>query len=123
LAAGEPGYESDTGKLKIGDGTTPWNNLAYYGDNFKVLTDGSLVYTTKNNKDLLGLAGFDNAAQGTIPIKGNGALTWIDLTTSVENTITNSQTIQDAIVAKIQQELNNNGSIKFKGIAYLVSND
>ncbi len=29
LAAGEPGYETDTGKIKIGDGSTAWNSLAY----------------------------------------------------------------------------------------------
>lgn len=29
LASGEPGYETDTGKLKIGDGTTAWNSRAY----------------------------------------------------------------------------------------------
>jgi hypothetical protein len=29
LSAGEPGYETDTGKNKIGDGTTAWNSLAY----------------------------------------------------------------------------------------------
>lgn len=29
LAAGEPGYETDTGKLKVGDGTTAWTSLAY----------------------------------------------------------------------------------------------
>ncbi len=29
LAAGEPGLESDTGKMKLGDGTTAWNSLAY----------------------------------------------------------------------------------------------
>lgn len=27
LAAGEPGWTLDTHVLKIGDGTTPWNNL------------------------------------------------------------------------------------------------
>lgn len=30
LAEGEPGYELDTGKLKIGDGTTPWRQLEYF---------------------------------------------------------------------------------------------
>lgn len=30
LAAGEPGVELDTGKFKIGDGTTAWNALAYF---------------------------------------------------------------------------------------------
>lgn len=29
LALGEPGYETDTNELKIGDGTTAWNSLAY----------------------------------------------------------------------------------------------
>ena len=30
LSQGEPGYEVDTYKLKLGDGVTPWNSLAYY---------------------------------------------------------------------------------------------
>lgn len=30
LAAGEVGYETDTGKLKIGDGATAWSGLAYF---------------------------------------------------------------------------------------------
>ena len=29
LSAGEFGYETDTGKLKIGNGTTAWNSLPY----------------------------------------------------------------------------------------------
>jgi hypothetical protein len=29
LAAGEQGYETDTGKLKIGDGTALWGALSY----------------------------------------------------------------------------------------------
>lgn len=29
LAVGEMGYESDTGKFKIGDGSTTWGNLVY----------------------------------------------------------------------------------------------
>lgn len=31
LAIGEAGFESDTGKLKIGDGSTAWNSLSYIG--------------------------------------------------------------------------------------------
>ncbi len=30
LAQGEPGYETDTGYLKIGDGVTLWSALSYY---------------------------------------------------------------------------------------------
>jgi len=29
LKDGEPGFERGTGKLKIGDGVTPWNSLPY----------------------------------------------------------------------------------------------
>lgn len=29
LASGQPGFETDTGKIKIGDGATAWVSLAY----------------------------------------------------------------------------------------------
>lgn len=29
LAIGEPGFETNTGKLKIGNGVTPWISLPY----------------------------------------------------------------------------------------------
>jgi len=31
LHSGEPGFERDTNKFKIGDGITPWNALLYMG--------------------------------------------------------------------------------------------
>ena len=34
LAAGEPGFETDTGKLKIGDGTSAWTALGYVNEDF-----------------------------------------------------------------------------------------
>lgn len=30
LADGQPGYETDTGKMKIGDGSTAWTSLGYF---------------------------------------------------------------------------------------------
>lgn len=32
LALAEPGFEYDTGKLKIGDGVTAWNDLLYFSE-------------------------------------------------------------------------------------------
>ena len=32
LANGEMGWETDTGYIKVGDGTTAWNSLAYRKD-------------------------------------------------------------------------------------------
>lgn len=33
LQAGEPGFVTDENRFKIGDGTTPWNDLPYIGEN------------------------------------------------------------------------------------------
>lgn len=30
--AGEPGFETDTGKIKVGDGVTRWTDLGYIGE-------------------------------------------------------------------------------------------
>jgi hypothetical protein len=46
LAAGEPGLETDTSKVKYGNGTTPWNSLDYSGAGAASLTDeGNVVIT------------------------------------------------------------------------------
>ena len=44
LAAGEPGLELDTGKIKYGDGATAWTSLAYGGGD-TLTADGSVVVT------------------------------------------------------------------------------
>lgn len=49
LAAGEMGWESDTDKLKFGDGATAWNALAYFAGSGSGVTDvtsaGSITVT------------------------------------------------------------------------------
>lgn len=47
LKLGEPAYEKDTKKLKIGDGTTPWNSLPYIGD-------GDIVINPEDIQDIIG---------------------------------------------------------------------
>jgi len=41
LASGQPGYETDTGRLKFGDGTTAWNSLGYFDPGASAVADGS----------------------------------------------------------------------------------
>jgi len=41
LASGEIGFETDTGKVKVGDGTTAWASLAYLAGEGGGLTDGT----------------------------------------------------------------------------------
>lgn len=45
LASGEPGFETDTGYLKWGDGVTPWNTLAYQPNTAQI----SATYSTLAN--------------------------------------------------------------------------
>ena len=49
-AQGEPCYETDTGKLKIGNGSTPYNSLPYIGDGSGGVTD---AYTKAETNELL----------------------------------------------------------------------
>ena len=49
LAVGEFGFESDTGKLKIGDGSTAWTSLGYIGGGATRWHDSFSGYKTNNN--------------------------------------------------------------------------
>lgn len=56
LAQGEIGLETDTKKFKVGDGTTSWNNLAYYMGDIPTKTSDLINdsgYITKNVNDLV----------------------------------------------------------------------
>ena len=58
LADGEFGYETDTNKLKVGDGSTAWSSLAYYPPACSLVTasnqgvGGVGVYKQKTGADL-----------------------------------------------------------------------
>lgn len=73
LASGEWGFESDTGKVKIGNGSTAWNSLGYTGA-------GSVTSITAGT----GLSGGTITATGTIAID---TATTVDVSTS--QTLTN----------------------------------
>ncbi len=47
LAVGEMGYETDTDKFKMGDGTTAWTSLTYHKDQ----TDSEIKTAYENNAD------------------------------------------------------------------------
>jgi hypothetical protein len=51
LAQGEPGFEHDTGLLKIGDGATAWVDLDYNSGGGDSLTDDRAVTVTVGNTD------------------------------------------------------------------------
>ena len=74
LAAGEWGYESDTGKVKIGNGTTAWTSLSYQGN------AGTVTSITAGT----GLSGGTITSSGTVAID---TATTVDVSTA--QTLTN----------------------------------
>lgn len=43
LAQGEPGIETDTDRMKIGDGVNAWNDLSYRGVNLGIVAGLSIA--------------------------------------------------------------------------------
>ena len=54
LAEGEPGFETDTKKEKIGDGVTPWNTLPYKTTGGGSGSDGDSAYQVAVNNGFVG---------------------------------------------------------------------
>jgi hypothetical protein len=92
LAAGEPGYETDTKKIKYGDGTTAWTSLGYAIPTFTIGSegaasgDGGIAYNqttgvlTYTPPDYIGLTGISVGAEAVA--FGDGGIAY-DNTTGV----------------------------------------
>ncbi len=78
LAVGEPGYETDTGNVKIGDGTTSWTSLGYSGGGGGGSGTVTSVDTGTN------LSGGPITTSGTITMAAD--LTGVNSVTSANNT-------------------------------------
>jgi hypothetical protein len=78
LAAGEQGFETDTLKLKIGDGSTAWNSLAYVATG----ATGTVTSITAGT----GLSGGTITSTGTVAIDATVA------------TLTGTQTLENKTI-------------------------
>jgi hypothetical protein len=88
LAAGEQGFETDTLKLKIGDGTTAWNSLGY-------VATGSVGTVTSITAGT-GLSGGAITTSGTIAIDSTVAT--LTGTQTLTNKTLTTPTLNDAKV-------------------------
>ena len=102
LASGEWGFETDTGKVKIGNGSTAWNSLGYTGA-------GDIEGVTAGT----GLSG--GGTSGTVAVSIDTSVT-VDLTTA--QTLTNKTLTDpkinlafDAETASYTAVLGNNGQV------------
>lgn len=73
LAAGKPGYELDTHKIKIGDGSTAWNSLPYVGASYRGDYGGTTTLPTTGGGGVGGLpvAGDRWRLTNTLVVGGN----------------------------------------------------
>lgn len=104
LAAGEQGYETDTGKMKIGNGSTAWNSLAY------AITGA--VGTVTSITAGTGLSGGTITSTGTIAIDSTVAtLTGTQTLTNKTLTDPKINLAFDAETASYTAVLANNGQV------------
>ena len=95
LAAGEIGYETDTAKLKIGDGTTAWSSLAYAIGSIAVgnvtgLGAGVSTFLATPSSANLASAVTDETGSGALVFGTSPTLTTPSLGTPTALTLTNA---------------------------------
>lgn len=105
LGTGEPGFELDTKKLKIGDGQTPFMDLPYIG-------------VDEVNFEIPGL---DTAEVGQIAVKGENGLEWKDESVSmtedqikelINNAIFEAEKGKEYTAAELQTAVSKSGFVK-----------
>lgn len=69
LAQGEPGFESDTGKLKLGDGVQPWAQLDYLKGDPGPASWGAIAGSMAAQVDLVAALG-EKANAGDVGLAG-----------------------------------------------------
>jgi hypothetical protein len=74
LALGEPGVETDTLKVKVGNGSTAWNSLSYsISQDFSDITNKPTTLAGYGIADALSL---NNLSATTVAASGDGSLTY-----------------------------------------------
>ncbi len=94
LAQKEMGIETDTNKIKLGDGTTAWTSLAYF-ETGEVTLSSSQVFTNKT------IAYADNTLTGVVPTSAIGVT--VQAYDANNTTATNTQTLTNKTATGLKE--------------------
>ena len=112
LAAGEFGWESDSNRFKIGDGSAAWNSLSY-ADTLKTLGDilvnGSTISAPSNGDLTLTTSGTGNINLGEFVVNG----------TTLSSSDSSSININEGLI--VDGALNSSGQATLSGLSYPTS--
>jgi hypothetical protein len=87
LAAGEWGFETDTGKAKIGNGSSTWTSLSYFGGAGDVTLNGVQTLTNKTlTAPIITIATNAQAASYTLVLTDQSDL--VEINNASANTLT-----------------------------------
>ena len=86
LASGEWGFETDTGKVKIGDGSTAWNSEPYIGGGDVTLTGVQTLTNKTLTAPIITIATNAQAASYTLVLTDQSDL--VEISNASANTLT-----------------------------------
>jgi hypothetical protein len=101
LLLGEPGFETNTSRMKIGDGSTLWNDLPYYVGYDLLALDSDLIPATGGTYDLGATAGYswrDLYLSGNTIYLGDAKLSAVGSSVSMESIVIGGPTADGGVI-------------------------
>lgn len=117
LALGEPGYEKDTGKLKIGNGTHPWALLPYVGSGADDETVRDLIATFIQNGSGISVVHDDSLNMLTIHVTGLNSSYISDFNEAVDDRVGSGLFIGGTGVLLSYNDVSNSFTVSTTGVS------
>ena len=119
LMAGEPGYVTDTGRLKIGDGTSTWADLSYYPNLGYI--ENSLIPATGGVYDIGASGGYewrDLYLSGNTIYLGDSTISAVGSSVAMDSVLLGGPTGSGGVILSAtggQLEINGSTAVGYTG--------